>query len=72
MLRTLRSYSDYWFHRKRFISQYATATFMSYLFSIGHRTPHKITISRKTGNIWMTELLPGESLMKSHLLGLLT
>ncbi|KAG1055750.1 hypothetical protein G6F43_002312 [Rhizopus delemar] len=61
MLRTLRSYSDYWFHRKRFISQYATATFMSYLFSIGHRTPHKITISRKTGNIWMTELLPGWS-----------
>lgn len=46
-------------HRKQFIAQYATATFMSYLFSVGHRTPHKITMSRETGSIWMTELLPG-------------
>ncbi|EPB81798.1 hypothetical protein HMPREF1544_11483 [Mucor circinelloides 1006PhL] len=59
MLRTLGSYTDYWMHRKQFIAQYATATFMSYLFSVGHRTPHKITISRKTGSVWMTELLPG-------------
>ncbi|KAG2214450.1 hypothetical protein INT46_007375 [Mucor plumbeus] len=59
MLRTLGSYTDYWMHRKQFIAQYATATFMSYLFSVGHRTPHKITMSRKTGSIWMTELLPG-------------
>ncbi|KAG2212646.1 hypothetical protein INT47_000623 [Mucor saturninus] len=59
MLRTLGSYTDYWMHRKQFIAQYATATFMSYLFSVGHRTPHKITLSRKNGNIWMTELLPG-------------
>lgn len=59
MLRTLGSYTDYWMHRKQFIAQYATATFMSYLFSVGHRTPHKITMSRKTGSVWMTELLPG-------------
>ncbi|KAI9356612.1 hypothetical protein BD770DRAFT_444067 [Pilaira anomala] len=59
MLRTLNSYTDYWMHRKQFIAQYATATFMSYLFNVGHRTPHKITISRKNGNVWMTELLPG-------------
>ncbi|KAK4510703.1 uncharacterized protein ATC70_005136 [Mucor velutinosus] len=59
MLRTLGSYTDYWMHRKQFIAQYATATFMSYLFSVGHRTPHKITMSRETGSIWMTELLPG-------------
>lgn len=62
MLRTLGSYTDYWMHRKQFIAQYATATFMSYLFSVGHRTPHKITISRKYGNVWMTELLPGNSI----------
>ncbi|CAO3644378.1 unnamed protein product [Mucor hiemalis] len=59
MLRTLGSYTDYWMHRKQFITQYASATFMSYLFSVGHRTPHKITLSRQTGNVWMTELLPG-------------
>ncbi|CAO3698502.1 unnamed protein product [Rhizopus microsporus] len=59
MLRSLASYDDYWFHRKRFIAQYATATFMTYLFNVGHRTPHKIAISRQTGNVWMTEFLPG-------------
>jgi transformation/transcription domain-associated protein len=60
MLRSLASYDDYWFHRKRFIAQYATATFMTYLFNVGHRTPHKIAISRQTGNVWMTEFLPGK------------
>ncbi|KAI8989366.1 hypothetical protein BDB01DRAFT_537511 [Pilobolus umbonatus] len=59
MLRTLGSYTDYWMHRKQFIAQYATATFMSYLFSVAHRTPHKVTISRINGNVWMTEFLPG-------------
>ncbi|KAI8367767.1 hypothetical protein BD560DRAFT_353389 [Blakeslea trispora] len=59
MLRTLDSYTEYWSHRKQFISQYATATFASYLFNIGNRTPHKMTISRQQGDLWMTELLPG-------------
>lgn len=68
MLRTLGSYTDYWMHRKQFISQYAAATFMSYLFSVGHRTPHKITLSRKTGNVWMTELLPGKPKYAIYLL----
>ncbi|KAI8370186.1 hypothetical protein EDC96DRAFT_563874 [Choanephora cucurbitarum] len=59
MLRTLDSYTEYWSHRKQFISQYAAATFASYLFSIGNRTPHKMTVSRQQGDLWMTELLPG-------------
>ncbi|KAI9486745.1 MAG: hypothetical protein EXX96DRAFT_53394 [Benjaminiella poitrasii] len=56
MLRILDSYTDYWMHRKRFIAQYATATFMCYLFNIERRLPHKIMISCKTGNIYMKEL----------------
>lgn len=56
----MSSYTDYWMLRKRFISQYATATLMSYIFSVGHRMPHKIMIARSTGNVWMTELLPGK------------
>ncbi|KAI7863236.1 hypothetical protein BDF14DRAFT_1989138 [Spinellus fusiger] len=59
MLNTMDSYTDYWMLRKQFTSQYATATFMTYIFSVGHRTPHKIAISRSTGDVLMTELLPG-------------
>ncbi|KAG2237337.1 hypothetical protein INT48_009070 [Thamnidium elegans] len=59
LFKTMSSYTDYWMLRKRFISQYATATLMSYIFSVGHRMPHKIMIARSTGNVWMTELLPG-------------
>jgi transformation/transcription domain-associated protein len=55
----MKSYTDYWMLRKRFTSQYATATFMTYIFSVGHRMPYKIMISRNTGNVWMIELLPG-------------
>ncbi|KAI8643328.1 hypothetical protein BD408DRAFT_342632 [Parasitella parasitica] len=59
LFKTMSSYTDYWMLRKRFTAQYATATFMAYIFSVGHRMPHKIMISRSTGNVWMTELLPG-------------
>lgn len=55
----MNSYTDYWMLRKRFIAQYATATFMTYIFSVGNRMPHKVMISRSTGNVWMTEFLPG-------------
>lgn len=57
----MSSYTDYWMLRKRFTAQYATATLMAYIFSVGHRMPHKIMISRSTGNVWMTELLPGKN-----------
>ncbi|KAI8099099.1 uncharacterized protein BX664DRAFT_310101 [Halteromyces radiatus] len=59
MLREMGSYTDYWMARKQFTAQYATATFMNYIFSVGHRTPHKIAISRATGGVWMMEVLPG-------------
>ncbi|ORE10738.1 hypothetical protein BCV72DRAFT_199208 [Rhizopus microsporus var. microsporus] len=59
LLKAMSSYTDYWMLRKRFIAQYATATFMAYIFSVGNRMPHKIMISRRTGNVWMTEFLPG-------------
>ncbi|KAI8983535.1 hypothetical protein BDB01DRAFT_850672 [Pilobolus umbonatus] len=59
LFRIMRTYTDYWMLRKRFTTQYAMSTLMSYIFSVGHRMPHKIMISRKTGNVWMTEFLPG-------------
>ena len=31
---------------------------MTYIMSMASRYPHKIVISRRTGNVWGTELLP--------------
>ncbi|KAI9481535.1 MAG: hypothetical protein EXX96DRAFT_217391 [Benjaminiella poitrasii] len=59
LFKTMSSYTDYWMLRKRLTAQYATATFMVYIFSVGHRMPHKIMISRNSGDVWMTEILPG-------------
>ncbi|KAI8988247.1 hypothetical protein BDF20DRAFT_910766 [Mycotypha africana] len=58
LFKTMQSYTDFWMLRKQFTAQYATATFMTYIFSVGHRMPHKIMISKSTGNVWMVELLP--------------
>lgn len=58
MLKTLKSYTDYWMVRKQFTTQLATATFITYIMSIGHRQPFKFCISRSSGNIWMVDMLP--------------
>ena len=60
MLRTMGSYTDYYMLRKQFTAQYATATFMTYIFSVGQRTPNRIAISRSTGDVWMTEFVPSK------------
>ncbi|KAI9495464.1 hypothetical protein BDB00DRAFT_870320 [Zychaea mexicana] len=58
MLRTMGSYTDYYMLRKQFTAQYATATFMTYIFSVGQRMPYRIAISRSTGDVWMIEFVP--------------
>ncbi|CAG8831232.1 23310_t:CDS:1, partial [Gigaspora margarita] len=58
MTKTMKSHEDLWTIRKRFTSQMAAVSFMTYIMSINQRYPHKFMISRNTGNIWMTELLP--------------
>ncbi|KAJ3037893.1 hypothetical protein HDV00_001237 [Rhizophlyctis rosea] len=58
MLRTLQSYADLWIMRKQFTQSMAAATFMTYVLSIGGRQPHKFHISRATGNVWLSDLLP--------------
>ena len=32
---------------------------MTYIMNINNRFPHKLFISRKSGNVWGTEILPG-------------
>ncbi|KAI9000171.1 phosphatidylinositol kinase, partial [Gaertneriomyces semiglobifer] len=58
MTRSLASYGDLWSMRKHFTHSLATVSLMAHLLSIGQRTPHKFNISRKTGKIWTSELLP--------------
>lgn len=49
------SYEDLWTLRKRFTSQMACVTFMTYLLSVAQRTPQKFYISLENGNIWSPE-----------------
>ncbi|KAG9303929.1 hypothetical protein G9A89_005839 [Geosiphon pyriformis] len=58
MIKTVNAHIDLWLIRKQFTTQMASLAFMSYILSIGQRHPHKIIISKNTGNIWTTELLP--------------
>jgi transformation/transcription domain-associated protein len=61
MQQTCFSFGDLWQLRKSFTLQLAATTFLANIMSIGHRLPHKMLISRKTGNICMTDLLPRKS-----------
>ncbi|CAI2169805.1 6786_t:CDS:10 [Funneliformis geosporum] len=58
MYKTMKSHEDLWTIRKQFTSQMAAVSFMTYVLCVGQRHPHKFMISRNTGNIWTTELLP--------------
>ncbi|KAI8897674.1 hypothetical protein BC833DRAFT_539959 [Globomyces pollinis-pini] len=49
------TYQDLWTIRKRFTTQMACVTFMTYLLCVGQRSPHRFSISCEKGNIWMPE-----------------
>ncbi|KAJ1929691.1 transcription-associated protein 1 [Tieghemiomyces parasiticus] len=48
----------YWRFRQQVTAQLALSTFMTYVLSAGHRYPHKFQVSRATGRVWATELVP--------------
>jgi transformation/transcription domain-associated protein len=52
------SYADLWLFRRQFSYQYASICFMTYVMHMGNRYPNKISISRSTGDIWGSELIP--------------
>ena len=52
----MSSFQDLWTLRKRFTTQMAGVTVMTYLLSIGNRLPQKFYISCEKGNIWLPEL----------------
>ncbi|KAL8682682.1 MAG: hypothetical protein Q9186_001278 [Xanthomendoza sp. 1 TL-2023] len=55
---TYQSYSDFWLFRRHFSTQLAALSFMTYIMHINSRYPHKMNISRATGSVWGSELIP--------------
>ncbi|KAF8165306.1 hypothetical protein B0H34DRAFT_232712 [Crassisporium funariophilum] len=59
MIRTMDGPTELWRMRKQFALQIASSSFMTYIFSLSSRHPARFQISRATGMIAMTDLLPG-------------
>lgn len=52
------SFSSFWLFRRQFSYQLAAITFMTYIMHMTTRYPHKMAISRGTGSVWGSELIP--------------
>lgn len=59
MIRTMDTPSDLWRMRKQFALQLAASCFMTHAFFLTSRLPNRFHVSRRTGLIAMSELLPG-------------
>ncbi|CAL1700686.1 unnamed protein product [Somion occarium] len=59
MIRTMDSPSELWLMRKQFALQVATASFMTFILCLTSRVPARFHISRTTGLIAMSEMIPG-------------
>lgn len=61
MTRTMRTSYELWTMRKQFALQLASTTFMTYIMCLTSRVPSRFHVSRSTGLIYMSELMPGKS-----------
>ncbi|RPD67165.1 atypical/PIKK/TRRAP protein kinase [Lentinus tigrinus ALCF2SS1-7] len=61
VMRTMGSPSELWRMRKEFALQLASTSFMTFLICIGSRLPSRLHWSRATGQIAMSEIIPGLS-----------
>jgi len=59
MVRTMDSPSELWRMRKQFALQLASTSFMTFVVCLTSRVPSRFNLSRTTGQIAMSELLPG-------------
>ncbi|KAA1099348.1 hypothetical protein PGT21_004258 [Puccinia graminis f. sp. tritici] len=57
-IRSMKTAGDLWYFRKRMTIQYASFIFISFIFSLTHRTPHRLTFDRSSGAVFTTEMLP--------------
>lgn len=64
---TYPSFDDFWLFRRTFSYQLAALTFMTYVMHMNTRYPHKISISRGSGRVWGSELIPSMAVGKAIL-----
>lgn len=57
-LQTYPSFSSFWLFRRQFSYQLAALTFLTYIMHMSTRFPHKLSISRASGCVWGSELIP--------------
>ena len=60
------NFEDFWLFRRQFAHQYAAVTFLTYIMHMSNRFPSKISISRATGDIWASELIPSINPAKAY------
>lgn len=58
MIRTMASPSELWHIRKQMTLQMASFIFLTYVMSMGARVPSRIHISRSSGKIYTSDMLP--------------
>lgn len=51
------NFGDFFLFRKQFSYQLASLTFLTYIMHMAARWPNKLHISRRTGNVWGSELI---------------
>jgi transformation/transcription domain-associated protein len=61
---TYPSFADFWLFRRTFSYQLAALTFITYIMHMNTRYPHKLFISRASGRIWGSELIPSMAVPK--------
>ena len=61
MIKTMANPASLWLMRKQFAQQTASSMFLTYVACLSNRTPSRFHISRKTGLMYMSEVLPGMS-----------
>lgn len=60
-LQTYPSFPSFWLFRRQFSYQLAALTFLTYTMHMSTRFPHKLSISRGSGCVWGSELIPAIS-----------
>jgi transformation/transcription domain-associated protein len=61
---TFPTFDDFWLFRRTFSYHLAALTFMTYVMHMNTRYPHKLHISRQTGRVWGSELIPSMAVGK--------
>ncbi|KAF2204446.1 hypothetical protein GQ43DRAFT_387954 [Delitschia confertaspora ATCC 74209] len=65
---TYPTFSDFWLFQRTFSYQLAALTFLTYVMHMNTRFPHKLSISRASGRVWGSELIPSMAVPKPMLL----